>query len=50
MAKLDLNKLKEMVENSADLTSEAREASERDRDYYDEHQWTAEEIATLNRR
>lgn len=50
MAQITLNKLKTMVENSADLTSEAREASERDRDYYDEHQWTAEEVATLNRR
>ena len=45
-----LNKLRAMVEQSADLTSQAREASERDRDYYDGHQWTAEEIATLNRR
>lgn len=50
MAKLDLNKLKQLVENSADLTSEAREQSERDRDYYDGHQWTAEEISTLQRR
>jgi len=50
MAKLDLNKLKQMVEQAADLTSEAREASERDRDYYDEHQWTAEEISILQQR
>lgn len=47
---LELQKLKMMVQNAADLTQESRAASERDRDYYDEHQWTAEEIATLNRR
>lgn len=50
MPELDLNALKGMVEQAADLTSEAREASERDRDYYDDHQWTAEEIAVLNQR
>lgn len=50
MAKLELSQLKVMVENAADLTSEAREASERDRDYYDEHQWTAEEISVMNQR
>ncbi len=47
---LELQKLKMMVQNAADLTQDARDASERDRDYYDEHQWTAEEIATLERR
>lgn len=46
----DLNKLRTMVEQATDLTSQAREASERDRDYYDGHQWTAEEIAVLNKR
>lgn len=46
----DLQKLKRMVENSADLTSDAREMSERDRDYYDGFQWTAEERAILQRR
>ncbi len=50
MPELDLPKLKQLVENAADLTSEAREASERDRDYYDGHQWTAEEIAILRQR
>lgn len=50
MAKLELNKLKAMVVEAADLTSEAREQSERDRDYYDEHQWTAQEIAALQRK
>jgi hypothetical protein len=47
---LDLNKLKVLVENSADLTSTARLLSERDRDYYDGHQWTQEEISVLQRR
>lgn len=47
MAQLELNKLKAMVVEATDLTSEAREAAERDRDYYDEHQWTAEEIQAL---
>lgn len=47
MAELDLTKLKAMVVEATDLTSEAREASERDRDYYDDHQWTAEEIKAL---
>lgn len=50
MPQLDLPSLKVMVETSADLTTSARELSERDRDYYDEHQYTAEEIATLRRR
>lgn len=45
-----LESLKVMVENATDLTSGAREASERDRDYYDGYQYTAEEIAELNRR
>lgn len=47
---LDLAKLRRMVENSADMTSEAREASERDRDYYDGYQWTATERQTLEKR
>ncbi|MGB1214791.1 MAG: hypothetical protein ACPG4X_15605 [Pikeienuella sp.] len=47
---LELSKLKMMVQNAADLTQEARGASERDRDYYDEHQWTPAEIAVLQRR
>jgi hypothetical protein len=50
MAELPLNTLKSMVENATDLTSTARELSERDRDYYDEHQWTAEEISVLQKR
>lgn len=50
MAQLDHTTLKRMVANAADLTSSAREASERDIDYYDGHQWTAQEIAALNER
>ena len=50
MPKLELNALKAMTEQAADLTSNARERSERDRDYYDGHQLTADEISTLNRR
>lgn len=50
MAKLELHKLKEMVVEATDLTSEARELSERDRDYYDEHQWTQEEIQALQQK
>lgn len=46
----DHNKLKSMVSRSSDMTQEARELSERDRDYYDSFQWTAEEQATLRRR
>ena len=36
---LSLERLKRMAEMSKDLTSQARELSERDRDYYDGHQW-----------
>lgn len=43
----ELEKLKSMAVESSDLTSEARELSERDRDYYDEHQLTDEEMAAL---
>lgn len=50
MAQLDLGQLKIMVEQSADLTAEARLRSERDRDYYDGHQWTAEELEALRKR
>lgn len=37
-------------ETSEEQTRDAREKSERDRDYYDEKQWTATEIATLEGR
>ena len=50
LPQLDLPKLKTMVEIGAELTEDARSASERDRDYYDGHQWTPEEIAILKRR
>lgn len=46
----DYQQLKRMVSTSADLTSAARQLSERDRDYYDEHQWSAEEIAVFKAR
>jgi hypothetical protein len=46
----ELHQLKRMADSAADMTSEARELSERDRDYYDSYQWTAEEQATLKRR
>lgn len=47
---LDLPDLKRMAENATSLTDAARELSERDRDYYDSHQLTAEEQATLRKR
>lgn len=50
MAQVTLENLKVMVSTASDLSSAAREASERDRDYYDGYQWTAAEIAELNRR
>jgi hypothetical protein len=50
VAQLDFPKLKRMVDNAADLTQDARSLSERDRDYYDGHQWTPSEIAILNKR
>ena len=50
MAELPLETLRTMAEGASDLTQEARTASEQCRDYYDNHQWTAEEIATLRKR
>lgn len=47
---LDLAQLKAMVTRATDTTSDAREAAERDRDYYDGFQWTAEEKAILQKR
>lgn len=46
----DLARYCRQFENSEELTREAREKAERDRDYYDEKQWTATEIATLEGR
>ncbi len=47
---LTLAQLKSMAERATDLASDAREASERDRDFYDGFQWTAEEEAILRKR
>ena len=47
---LDVGELCRMFEESEDATYEARLLSERDRDYYDSKQWTADEIATLKKR
>jgi len=47
---LDLAALKAMTERGLDLTEAARASSERDRDFYDGYQWTAEERAILSRR
>lgn len=46
----DLGQLKAMVRRASDLSQDAREASERDRDYYDGAQWTAAEQAVLKKR
>lgn len=50
MAELPIERLREMAETAADLTSDARTLSERDRDMYSGHQWTAAEIETLKKR
>ena len=50
MPALDLSKLQAMVENTTSLTEAARAESERDRDYYDGHQWSEDEIKTLKKR
>jgi len=46
----DLGQLKAMVRRASDLSQDAREAAERDRDYYDGYQWTAAELAVLKKR
>lgn len=46
----DLRRYVEYFEESESSTDTARRLSERDRDYYDNKQWTAAEIATLERR
>lgn len=46
----DLTHLVRMFEEAEEGTREARQKSERDRDYFDLKQWTAEETATLNAR
>ena len=50
MAQLPFDKLKPLVESGIDATAAARASSERDRDYYDGHQWTDEEVAAIKRR
>lgn len=50
MPNLDIEKLRLMVEVSIDETADARELSERDRDYYDGYQWTPAEVAVLKKR
>lgn len=47
---LDHDKLVRMVASASDLTEDAREESEKARDYYDGHQWTDNEIAVLQKR
>ena len=47
---LDVGALVKMFEESEDSTSEARDLSQRDREYYDSRQWTSQEIATLKKR
>ena len=50
MAELDIEAIRNMVEQAAELTMDARAKSEKARDFYDGHQWTEAEIAELNRR
>ena len=46
----ELSDMVRQFEESEDATSESREKAERDRDYYDEKQWTATEKAALEKR
>lgn len=46
---LPLERLKLMVENAKDMTTDARILSERDRDYYDGHQWSDADQARLKK-
>src|SRR5690606_8712122 len=46
----DLKRSVEYFEEAESATDEARRLSERDRDYYDNKQWTSDEIATLEKR
>ena len=48
--KITVNELVQMFEASEDATQQARAASERDRDYHDNIQLTAEELKTLKKR
>ncbi|MDR5802143.1 hypothetical protein [Caballeronia sp. LZ001] len=46
----DVSRLCRWFEEAEDMTREARELSERDRDYYNGSQWTDSELATLRKR
>jgi hypothetical protein len=46
----DVAALVQMFEEAEESTREARKLAERDRDYYDNKQWTAEEVSALERR
>lgn len=46
----ELTRLVQWVESSEDATMQARANSERNRDYYDNKQWSAEETAALAKR
>ena len=46
----DLNACVRQFESAEEATQESREKAERDRDYYDEKQWTAEEKSALEKR
>jgi hypothetical protein len=47
---MELSQLVQWVDDWESATMDAREESERDRDYYDGKQWTAEETATITAR
>ncbi len=49
-AGLPVETLVQFFEESEQATDEPRKKSERDRDYYDGNQWTAQELAELQRR
>lgn len=46
----DVSHLVRYFEESEELTTDARSLSERDRDYYDNDQWSAKELAALKKR
>src|ERR1041385_5966870 len=47
---IELETLIQWYEDAVESTVESRRLSERDRDYYDNKQWTAGEVAELNKR
>lgn len=47
---VDVSTLVQWFESAEDASTDARKLAERDRDYYDNKQWTAEERATLEKR